>query len=108
MDVGLSRMNFLASNNKSYDVFLADTPGFDDSTRSDTNVLESIVTWLGAMQEINIKLSGIIYLHRITDDRVSGISRRNLHMLQNLVGADKMRNVFLVSTRWGEVSPVFF
>ena len=101
-------MNFLASNNQSYDVFFADTPGFDASTGSETNVLKNIVTWLGAMRQIDIKLSGIIYLHRITDDRVGGMSRRNLRMLQKLVGADKMANVLLVSTRWEEVRAVLF
>ena len=100
-------MNFLASNSQSYDVFLADIPGFDDSTRSDTDALKNIVTWLGAMRQIDIKLSGIIYLHRITDDRIGGMSRRNLRMLQDLVGADRMVNVLLVSTRWEEVRTVF-
>ena len=107
-EVSLSRVDFFASNNQSYDVFFADTPGFDDSTKSDTDVLKNIITWLGSMQQIDIKLSGIIYLHRITDDRVGGMSRRNLRMLQNLVGADKMANVLLVSTRWEEVRAVFF
>ena len=101
-------MNFFASNKQSYDVYFADTPGFDDSTRSDTDVLKNIVGWLGAMRERRIKLSGIIYLHRITDDRVGGTAWRNLRMLHNLVGADKMANVLLVSTRWEEVRTVFF
>ena len=101
-------MNFLASDNQSYNVYFADTPGFDDSARSDTDVLKNIVTWLGAMRENKMKLSGIIYLHRITDPRVGGTAWRNLRMLHNLVGADKMANVLLVSTRWEEVRIVFF
>ena len=97
-------MNLNASNGGSYEVHFADTPGFDDSTRSDTDVLKNIVVWLGAMREKRMKLSGIIYLHRITDTRVGGIAWRNLRMLHELVGADKMANVLLVSTRWEEVS----
>ena len=65
-------MDFLASDNQSYDVYFADTPGFDDSSRSDTDVLKNIVYWLGVMREKSIKLSGIIYLHWITDNRVGG------------------------------------
>ena len=106
MEVNLSNTNFFASNHHSYDVYFADTPGFDDSSRSDTDVLKNIVTWLGAMRSKDIKLSGIIYLHRITDDRVGGTAWRNLRMLHNLVGADKMANVLLVSTRWEEVRTV--
>ena len=107
MGVSLSRVNFLASNNQSYDVFFADTPGFDDTTRSDTDVLKNIVHWLGAMRKRRIKLSGIIYLHRITDNRLGGVAWRNLCMLHSLVGADKMANVLLVSTRWEEVRTIF-
>ena len=107
MEVSLSRMDFLASDSKSYDVFFADTPGFDDTTMSDTDVLKNIVLWLGLMREQSIKLSGIIYLHRITDNRVGGLAWRNLRMLHSLVGADKMANVLLVSTRWEDVRPIF-
>ena len=106
MDVSLSKITFFASDSQPYDVYLVDTPGFDDSTRSDTDVLRNIVHWLGAMRERRIKLSGIIYLHRITDNRMGGLAWRNLRMLHNLVGADKMSNVLLVSTRWEEVRTV--
>ena len=101
-------MNFLASNNQSYDLFFADTPGFDDSAMSDTSVLIDIVSWLGSLRAENIRLSGIIYLYRITDTRMGGAACRNLHMLQALVGEDKMANVLLVSTRWEEVRTVSF
>ena len=108
VEVSLSKINFFASDSQSYDVYFVDTPGFDDSTRSDTDVLKNIVHWLGAMRERRIKISGIIYLHRITDTRVGGLAWRNLRMLHNLVGADKMANVLLVSTRWEEVRTIFF
>ena len=101
-------MDFFASNNQFYELYLADTPGFDDTASSDTDVLRNIVTWLGAMREKRIKLSGIIYLHRITDVRLGGTALRNLRMLHNLVGANKMANVLLVSTRWEEVRILFF
>ena len=100
-------MNFLASNNQSYDAYFADTPGFDDSTRSDTDVLKDIVSWLGAWRAAEDKLSGLIYLHRITDTRMGNAAWRNLRMLRALVGEDKMSNVLFVSTRWEEVRTVF-
>ena len=101
-------MNFPASNNQSYDLFFVDTPGFDDSRQSDTVVLSDIVVCLCAMQTRQIMLSGIIYLHRITDDRVVGTSMRSLRMLQNLIGTHRMANVLLVSTRWEEVRTISF
>ena len=103
-------MNFPASNSQSYDVFLADVPGFDDSEGDgyDADVIIGIADWLGFMRKIGIKLSGIIYLHRITDDRVGGVARLSLQMLQDLVGEDRMENLLFVSTRWEEVRTVFF
>ena len=103
-------MNFLASDSQSYDVFLADVPGFGDSHSDgfDADVLISIVDWLGFMRKIDIKFSGIIYLHEITDDRVGGVARLRIKMLQDMVGADRMANVLFVSTRWEEVRTVFF
>ena len=96
-------MDVIASDNKPYNLFLADTPGFDDDSRSDTNLLINIVTSLNDMRKQHIKLSGIIYLHRITDNRIGGVASRNLRMLHELVGADKMKNVLFVSNRWEEV-----
>ncbi|KAF4462599.1 heterokaryon incompatibility [Fusarium albosuccineum] len=82
------------------DVYLVDTPGFDDTNRSDTDVLKEIATWLTLTYEKNMKLSGILYLHRITDPRVGGSARRNLCMFRNLCGAEGVKNVLLVTTMW--------
>jgi len=46
------------------------------------------------------KLNGIIYLHRITDARMSGISVRNLRMFKSLCGSESLKNVIIVTTRW--------
>ena len=51
------------------------------------------------------KLSGLIYMHRISDFRVGGISRRNLNMFRKLCGDETLRNVALVTNMWSEVTP---
>ena len=48
--------------NRGNNVFLVDTPGFDDTDRSDTEVLREIASWLTASYSNSIKLHGIIYL----------------------------------------------
>ncbi|KAF4443546.1 P-loop containing nucleoside triphosphate hydrolase [Fusarium austroafricanum] len=48
-------------------VSLIDTPGFDDTKLSDHSELEELAAFLKPSYENNIQLSGIIYLHRITD-----------------------------------------
>jgi methyl-accepting chemotaxis protein len=51
--------------------------------------------------EGTIKLAGIIYLHRISDNRMAGTPLRNLRMFGRLCGDDAIGNVILVTTMWG-------
>lgn len=50
------------------------------------------------------KLAGVIYIHRISDFRVGGVSRRNFRMFRELCGESTLRNVVLLTNMWGEVS----
>ena len=50
--------------------------------------------------ENNIKLAGIIYLHRITDNRMGGSPHRNLRMFGELCGDQAVKKVVLVTTMW--------
>jgi len=50
-----------------------------------------------------IKLTGLLYLHRISDRRVSGTLRKNFKMFQELSGERTLRNVVIVTNMWGEV-----
>ncbi|KAM3511441.1 hypothetical protein MY11210_004933 [Beauveria gryllotalpidicola] len=84
-------------------VFLIDTPGFDDTNRSDTQVLTEIARWLGDSYRNKILLHGIIYLHRITDVRMSGAAKGNLLMFRRLCGDDYLKKVTLVTTMWDKV-----
>jgi len=59
-------------------VLLIDTPGFDDSERSDTEILTEISKLLAAQYKLGVNLKGVIYLHRITDNRYQGSSVRTL------------------------------
>ncbi|KIK03897.1 hypothetical protein K443DRAFT_94209, partial [Laccaria amethystina LaAM-08-1] len=80
-------------------VTLVDSPGFDDSREgfTDADVLGKIAAFLEITFEQDKKLSGIIYLHWITDTS-GGVSRRNLVMFRKLCGA--LENVFVVTTGW--------
>ncbi|KAL7270429.1 hypothetical protein RUND412_006868 [Rhizina undulata] len=87
-----------------YNVTFVDTPGFDDTDRSDTDVLQSIATYLELSYDKNMRLSGLIYLHRITDARVTGSAMKNLKMFRTLCGENNMKNVVLATSMWGNVS----
>ncbi|KAF5348462.1 hypothetical protein D9756_009608 [Leucocoprinus leucothites] len=86
-------------------VVLVDTPGFDDTYRSDMETLTLIGDWLGRTYKNDIKLGGIIYLHRITDNRIAGSPWRNLQMFGRLCGDLAAARVIIVSTMWDRVAP---
>jgi hypothetical protein len=50
-----------------------------------------------------IKLAGIVYMHKISDNRMAGTPLKNLHMFANLCGDDAVRNVILTTTMWSRV-----
>lgn len=52
--------------------YLVDTPGFDDTLKSDIEILMDVAGWLNKAYKAKIPLTGIIYLHRINDVRVGG------------------------------------
>ena len=53
--------------------------------------------------EKDIKLAGIIYLHRITDNRMAGTPHRNLRMFGELCGDQAVKKVVLITTMWDKV-----
>ncbi|KIL67656.1 hypothetical protein M378DRAFT_159485 [Amanita muscaria Koide BX008] len=85
-------------------VTLIDTPGFDDTQRSDTEILNSIARHLASTYQTGTKLSGILYFHRISDFRMSGISTKNFRMFRELCGDNSLKNVVIVTNMWGEVA----
>ncbi|KAM0425879.1 hypothetical protein ACHAPT_008817 [Fusarium lateritium] len=84
-------------------VVFFDTPGFDDTYRGDANVLADVAEVLSSSYRNNLKLNGIIYLHRIKDERMTNAIMRNLTMFRNLCGDSAFQNVVLVTTFWDEL-----
>lgn len=86
-------------------IHLIDTPGFDDTNRSDTDVLKDLAYWLGlSYEKKKIRLTGLIYLHPISHTRMAGTAFKNLRTFKKMVGSQSMRSVALVSTMWDERS----
>ncbi|TKA64677.1 hypothetical protein B0A49_13161 [Cryomyces minteri] len=67
-------------------VFLIETPGFDDTNRSDTEVLREIATLLTISYSHDVRSYGIIYFDRISDIRMQGSAKKNLLMFKKLCG----------------------
>ena len=86
-------------------VHLIDTPGFDDTYRRDIDVLKDVSFWLSRAYAQDIKLTGIIYLHRISDPRMGGVALKDLSMFKKLCGESSFASVALVTTFWEDVIP---
>ncbi|KAH7351273.1 P-loop containing nucleoside triphosphate hydrolase protein [Rhexocercosporidium sp. MPI-PUGE-AT-0058] len=81
-------------------IYLVDTPGFDDTNRSDTDVLKDVAFFLSTVYSNKVRLAGIIYLHRISDPRMGGSALKNLYMFQRLCGDRGLASVILATTMW--------
>lgn len=84
-------------------VLLLDTPGFDDTIRSDSEILTEIARILAAQYELGVQLKGIVYMQRITDIRMTGSSLKTFQIFQKICGETALKNVLLITSRWGEV-----
>lgn len=47
-----------------------------------------------------IHISGIIFMHRISDNRVTGTTKRNMAMFKSIIGEDNYPNVAILTTMW--------
>lgn len=78
-----------------YIVHLIDTPGFDDTDKSDSETLAEVAIWLANSYRSQIRLTGILYLHRITDNRLGGCAMKNLKMFKKMCGQCYLLDDFL-------------
>lgn len=87
-------------------VLLVDTPGFDDTERTDAEILDEIARILSAQYQLGVQLKGVIYVHRITDVRYSRSAVKTFEVFKKICGDDALKNVLLVTSKWAEVEPV--
>jgi hypothetical protein len=109
--IGTSEVEVFTFKHDSLNIHLIDTPGFDDNRNrndeeriSDTDVLQTIAFWLNWACGANVKLSGIVYLHPINKNRMTGTATKNLAMFKELCGKESLSSVVLATTMWSKVS----
>ncbi|PPR04614.1 hypothetical protein CVT24_011742 [Panaeolus cyanescens] len=84
---------------------LVDTPGFNNPSRSDAVILKHIAEYLEKSCRRKHPIDGIIYLHRITDDRFDSGAANSLGIFKRIFGNTGYERVGLVSTMWNDVAP---
>jgi hypothetical protein len=77
-----------------------DTPGFNDTTRSNMEIMSSLASWI---QTNDCTMVGVVYLHRITDRRFTGSSRMSLNILMAMCGERFFPHIVLASSMWNRL-----
>jgi hypothetical protein len=54
--------------------------------------------------EEKVLLSGVLFLHRISDNRFGGVATRNFNMFRQLCGTETLKNVVIGTTMWSKVT----
>ncbi|KAM7208147.1 P-loop containing nucleoside triphosphate hydrolase protein [Naviculisporaceae sp. PSN 640] len=94
---------YKAQFNPNTTVNLIDTPGFDDTSRSNTEILRPIAECVATLQREGKPLLGIICLQRINDVRLSGSAVRTFEVLRRICGVDNYNRILLATTMWDDL-----
>ncbi|EKM49287.1 uncharacterized protein PHACADRAFT_107075, partial [Phanerochaete carnosa HHB-10118-sp] len=86
-------------------VTLVDTPGFNDTVKTEAEILWLIADFLAVTYKQGRTLNGVIYLTRITDTRMGGIGRKNLRLFRKLCGDETLKSVVIITNMWGDIKP---
>ncbi|KAM0429266.1 hypothetical protein ACHAPT_006480 [Fusarium lateritium] len=84
-------------------ITVIDIPGFDDTNKPQGESLAEMAEFLAIQHVVGVPLLGVLYLHKITENRMTGSSLTYLNLLQSLIGHDALRNVILVTTMWNKL-----
>lgn len=84
-------------------VVFVDTPGFNGPSPSDVDILQMIADFLVSTYKEKAKLVTIVYLHNISDNRMTGSLLGNIQTFASFCGQTAMPNVVIVTTMWDKV-----
>ncbi|KAF6751402.1 P-loop containing nucleoside triphosphate hydrolase protein [Ephemerocybe angulata] len=79
---------------------LLDTPGFDNTQTSDTEILRRIAQWLTVSYNADMKVGGIVYIYPIYPGRITRSDCANIKIFRKICGPGGLEKVILATTRW--------
>jgi hypothetical protein len=85
------------------EVCLIDTPGFDDSERTDADILRLIAKWLSTTYDEGALLTGIVLLQPITGNRGYGSEAARTRLFRKICGENAFSHVVIASTMWADL-----
>ncbi|KAH7071501.1 P-loop containing nucleoside triphosphate hydrolase protein [Paraphoma chrysanthemicola] len=83
-------------------VWMVDTPGFDDTFNEDGIILDRVDRSLAEFFHQSITIAGMLYVHDITKTRMQGSAMKNLKMFRKVVGDQELKNCCIVTTKWAQ------
>ncbi|KAJ4264294.1 hypothetical protein NW762_005490 [Fusarium torreyae] len=69
----------------------------------DVAIFKDIAFFLGQAYANHVQIGGILYLHRITDNRASGTAMRSFQLLHKICGSNGAKFTSLVTTMWDQI-----
>ncbi|KAF9032996.1 P-loop containing nucleoside triphosphate hydrolase protein [Panaeolus papilionaceus] len=84
-------------------IYIVDTPGFNDTNKSDLEIFKLMSEWLRQRFTNQVYLAGLIYLCRISDNRMGGTTMKNLKIFEDLCGKDCFHKIRLATTMWDDM-----
>ncbi|OAL48587.1 P-loop containing nucleoside triphosphate hydrolase protein [Pyrenochaeta sp. DS3sAY3a] len=84
-------------------VILIDTPGFDDSDRTEADILRLIANYLAEMYQDGKRLNGVILLQPISINRIMGSEWKRTRLFERVCGPDAYGNIVIATTMWSDI-----
>ncbi|KAF4437282.1 P-loop containing nucleoside triphosphate hydrolase, partial [Fusarium acutatum] len=81
-------------------VTLIDTPGFDDTFKSDGDILQLVANYLSATYKNGTLLNGLILLQPIHGTRLQGNEMKRTRLFKRILGEDAYSRVIIATTMW--------
>lgn len=95
---------YLYERRDDQNIWLIDTPGFDDTSKANAKVLREIASSMCTFWDDKcLSIGGLIYVHRITDIRMSGSSLKSIRIFEALCGEGCFDAVTVVTTMWDDL-----
>ena len=82
---------------------MIDTTGFDDTNRSDAEILQTIALFLSGSAEAGLPLTGVIFLQSVLTIRMQGSEKTRIRLIEKILGEDAFPNLILATTQWSHL-----
>ncbi|KAF9047944.1 hypothetical protein BJ165DRAFT_1344164, partial [Panaeolus papilionaceus] len=105
LDPGTTKISCVRISIPGWDrrVVLVDSPGFDDQTKTDGQILTMITAWLRSLHDARLLMSGAIYMNQITSIRIDSGTQKAMSIFRKMFGDAENDRIMLVTSKWNDI-----